>query len=126
MILKNNGSLHNSDKCISDMNVRSIVIKTEFNHIGSFAKTNLFKFQFMSFYGVELYILDSNYIQKLFTAWRACARKVLNVNSRTRCILIPSLINCKKNPQIIIEERIINFYIKLINHDNYSKFLSNQ
>ena len=41
MILKNNGSIHNPDKCISEMKVMSNVIKTEFNHIGSFAKANL-------------------------------------------------------------------------------------
>ena len=43
MILRNNGPLHNPDKCISDMKVRLNLIKNEFNHINSFAKANLFK-----------------------------------------------------------------------------------
>ena len=49
------------------------------------------------FFDAELYNLDLNYTQKLITDWRVCARKVLNVNSRTRSIFIQSLFNCKKN-----------------------------
>ena len=62
--------------------------------------------------------LDSDYMYKLFTAWSVCARKVMNDSSQTRSILIPSLINCKKKSQIIIEERMIDFYIKLVYHDS--------
>ena len=49
MIFKKNGPLQNADKCISDMKVRLKVIKTEFNRIGYFTETNLFKYQWMSF-----------------------------------------------------------------------------
>ena len=44
----------------------------------------------MSFIGAELYNIDLCYIQKLLTAWRVCVRKVMNINLRTRSILIPS------------------------------------
>ena len=107
------------------MKIRSNVIKTEFNNIGSFSRVNLFKSQCMSMYGIELYNLDSNEINKFLTAWRVCARKIINVNPRTHCNLIAPLMNCK-NPLIIIEERMINFYVKLINHDNsLLKYIAN-
>ena len=47
---------HNPDKFISDIKVRSNVINTEYNHIDSFAKTNFFKSQCMSFLGLNYII----------------------------------------------------------------------
>ena len=123
-ILKNDLQLHNADKCISDMKTRSNVIINEFSQIDSSARSKLFKSQAMSFYGCELFNLDDPYINKLLTAWRVCSRRILNVHRQTHCNLIEPLIQCK-NPLLMIEQRILNFFRKMLNHDNQLvKFIS--
>ena len=42
---------------------------------------------------------------------------ILNLSPRTHCNLLAPLIKCK-NPLLIIEQRFLNFYRKLLNHSN--------
>ena len=116
-ILKNDAELHNADKCINDMKIRSNVIINEFSHIDTEAKSKLFKSQCMVFYGCELLNLDAPYIDKLLVNWRICTRKILNLSRRTHSNLLAPLLKCK-NPLLIIEQRFLNFYRKLLNHSN--------
>ena len=116
-ILKNHAELHNADKCINDMKIRSNVIINEFSHIDTEAKSKLFKTQAMVFYGCELLDLDAPYIDRLLVNWRICSRRILNLNRRTHSHLLAPQINCK-NPLLIIEQRFLNFYRKLLNHSN--------
>ena len=116
-ILQNNRLLHNSDKCILDMNIRCNIIFNMFKNMGFDCKAELFKSQCMSFYGCELFNLDERYMDKLYTNWRSCVRKLLCLDRRTHCDLIPALIN-SKNVNTIISQRILNFFIKCLNHEN--------
>ena len=123
-ILKNNRLLHDSEKCIHDMKIRCNTIFNIFYNTGFKCRAQLFKSQCMSLYGCELFNLDSNYIEKLYVNYRSCIRKILCIDKRTHCYLLPILIN-SKNLNIIIQERIINFFIKCLNHDNsLIKFVS--
>ena len=116
-ILKNDSELHNADKCINDMKIRSNVIINEFSHLDTEAKSKLFKTQSMVFYSCELLDIDATYIDRLLVNWRICTRRILNLSPRTHCNLLAPLIKCK-NPLLIIEQRFLNFYRKLLNHSN--------
>ena len=80
-------------------------------------RSKLFKSQSIVFFGCELFNLEESYINKLMTAWRVCSRRILNIHRQTHCDLLTPLIQCK-NPLLIIEERIINFFRKMLNHEN--------
>ena len=54
---------------------------------------------------------------ELEVAWRKCCRAVLNVNQRTRSILIPQLMGTRGIKEII-QERVLNLYRQGINHQN--------
>merc|ERR1712212_487435 len=59
------------------------------------------------------------------TDWRISARKVLKVDKRTHCNLIPPLVK-SKDPLLLIEQRILNFFRKMLIHDNgLVKFIAN-
>ena len=109
-------NLHNADKCINDLKIRTNVIMNEFRHIDTSARSKLFKSQAMVFYGCELFNLDSSYIDRLITDRRISARNVLKVNKRTHCNLISPLIK-SKDPLLLIEQRILNFLRKILNHN---------
>ena len=81
------------------------------------ARSKLLKSQVMVFFGYELFNLEESYINKLMTAWRVCSTRILNIHRQTHCDLLTPLIQCK-NPLLIIEERIINFFRKMLNHEN--------
>ena len=116
-VLKNDSELHNTDKCINDLKIRSNVIINEFSHLDTAARAKLFKTQAMNFFSLELLDLDAQYINKLLVAWRVCSRKILKIDKKSHCNLIAPLIACK-NPLLIIEERFLNFHRKLLNHSN--------
>ena len=124
-VLRNDINLHNADKCINDMKIRTNVIMNEFRHIDTSARSKLFKSQATCFFSSELFNLDSNYIDRLMTDWRISARKVLKVDKRTHCNLIPPLVK-SKDPLLLIEQRILNFFRKMLIHDNgLVKFIAN-
>ena len=109
---------YNAEKTISNgMKTKSDVIINEFSQIDTSARSKLFKSQTMVFFGCELLNLEESYINKLMTAWRVCSTRILNIHRQTHCDLLTPLIQCK-NPLLIIEERIINFFRKMLNHEN--------
>ena len=108
-VLKNDAELHNADKCINDLKIRSNVIINEFSHIDTAARSKLFKAQAMAFYGCELLDLDAPYINRLLVTWRVCSRKILKIDNKSHCKSIAPLIACK-NHLLFIEERSLNFY----------------
>ena len=71
----------------------------------------------MVFFTCELFNVEESYINKLMTAWRVCSRRALNIHRQTHCDLLTPLVQCK-NPLLIIEERIIIFFRKMLNHDD--------
>ena len=99
------------------MKIRSNVIVKEFKQVDTQAKIALFKSQCMSLYGCELWDLTDKNIKKLEVAWRRCCRSVLGLPVRTRSYMIPELMQ-SSSILTIIHSRILNFYIRGINHEN--------
>ena len=56
-------------------------------------------------------------------AWRVSSRRLLGVNRRTHCCLLPLLMNCP-SPSEEIASRILKFYFKGINsNDSFINFV---
>ena len=106
---------------IKDLKTKTNVILSNFCFLDFKAKIKIFNTNCSSFYGSVLTDLQSNKIDELDRAWRVCVRKVLNLNKRTRCNLLPYLINTMP-PSLQILTRNMTFLIKGLK--NESEFIN--
>ena len=60
-------------------------------------------------------------MDNLDRCWRVCSRRVLRVNNRTHCNILPQLMNVMK-PSMQMTSRILTFYLQGFN--NESDFVS--
>ena len=102
---------------INDLKVRSNCIVNNFCALDSMAKCHIFRSQCHSLYGCQLWDLESKQLPSLEVNWRKCCRSILKIPPRSHKYLIPDLMQ-SKYILTIIEERILNFIIKGLVHEN--------
>ncbi len=64
---------------------------SDFGHIYSFLKGQLFKQYCCSFYGAPLWYLKSDGVEAICVAWRKALRTIYKVHPATHCDIITSL-----------------------------------
>ena len=116
----------NIDSIIKDLKVRTNVIINQFRSISWQAKVKLFLSQCSALYGSQIWNLDSPDVDKLYTAWRVCYRKILGLRQDARSYLLPHLMN-SMSIENIINKRILCFFVAGLNHNVpvISNFLKN-
>jgi hypothetical protein len=65
-----------------------------FRKLNSFVRYKLFRSYCTSYYGCELWLLNSRSIDDFCIAWRKGLRKIWNIPPQTHCDLLPRLCNC--------------------------------
>ena len=117
-IIKHN-TLIDFGPIIKDMKIKCNIIMKEFLSQTTQTRITLFNSHCLSLYGCPLWNLQSKEIENIQVNWRKCARYVLGVPPRTHNMIIPSLM--KSNDILtIIQNRILNFCIKGLAHQNES------
>ena len=110
--------INNSVNIVKDMKVKTNVLCSEFHVLNHVSRRLLFNSQCTSIYGCELLNLNNkNDIDNICVAWRKCCRRVVNVPTRTHKVLISKIMNTR-NVLNQIENRILNFIRRNINHRN--------
>ena len=113
--INNNANLYNFTYIKNDMCVKTNVLRSTFYFLDFETKIKLFNSHCLSLYGCELWNLNDDEISKLQLTWRKCIKKLLNLPMRCRSKLIPEII-INKDILTIIQNRMLNFYIKGIAH----------
>lgn len=88
-----------------------------FRKLSSHVKFKLFCSYCTSFYGCELWSLNSNYIEDLCVAWRKSIRLIWNLPPLTHCYLLPLICRCLP----IFDEicrRSLNFVRACVKHES--------
>ena len=67
----------------------------DFGHIYPFLQCKLFKQYCCSFYGAPLWLLSSQVVSSICTAWRKALRKIWRLSPMIHCEVIVLLSNCK-------------------------------
>ena len=84
----------NVDEMVSDFYRRSNHVMSNFRVCDSFTLNNLHSTYCTSFYGIELYNFNSEYIKRIHVAWRKCIRNVFRLPSRTHNYIVSHLGKC--------------------------------
>ena len=102
------------DKAIGEINWRTNMLMSQFKQAYTYTRYSLFNAYCMSLYGAPLWDLCSNSIERLYTAWRKCVRKVMNVPYKTHSELLP-LITCDVSIKTKIYRRSLKFLHSVVN-----------
>ena len=92
-VFENSYNIINIDSIIKDLKVRTNVILNNFRPISWEAKVKLFLSQCSALYGSQLWKLDDPNLDKLYTAWRVCCRKILGLRQDARSYMLHHLMN---------------------------------
>ena len=114
-------SMHNifsSHGIVKDLKIRSNVIHSNFNFLNIDSKVKIFNSNCTSFYGSNLLNLNGNNIEKIDIAWRVAVRRLLNLNPRTHCNVLPGLMNSLA-PSLQIMIRMLKFFNSGLNNKNF-------
>ena len=79
----------------SDFIAKANSVTIHFNQAQIGARRQVFTSRCCSFYGSQLWSLDSKPLNELFVTWRKATRRLLNVPWKTRSSLLPLLMDCK-------------------------------
>ena len=120
-VMKNDRYIFDLSPMIDDIKIRSNVIHSKFNVLDLNSRIKIFNSQCSSFYGSQLIDLQNRQLDNLDRCWRVCSRRILRVNNRTHCNVLPQLMNVMK-PSMQITSRILTFYLQGFN--NESDFIS--
>ena len=125
-VFQNSNTIINIDSIIKDIHTRTNVIINNFRPISWQAKVALFKSQCSSLYGCQLWNLEDSKLNKLFTSWRVCCRKILGLHPWTRSYLLHGIMEDMPIEDIVMF-RMIAFFINGLNHksDLISQFFKN-
>ena len=111
-------NIFSSHGIVKDLKTRSNVIHSNFNFLNIDSKVKIFNSNCTSFYGSNLLSLNSNDIEKIDIAWRVAVRRLLNLNPRTHCNVLPGLMNSLA-PSLQIMIRMLKFFISGLNNKNF-------
>ena len=109
-IFQNSNTLINIDSIIKDIHVRTNVIVNKFKPISWKSKVALFVSQCSSLYGCPLWQLEDPKINKLYTGWRICCRKILGLHPQTRSYLLPNVMDTMSINDIVMFRMLAFFY----------------
>lgn len=99
------------------MYARVNVLLAQFGHCNIDIKLKLFQSYCMSLYGAMLLDYTDPSFNILNVAWRKCIRRILCVDNRTHCNLLPYIAACKPLP-VVLHQRLINFLHKSMRSEN--------
>ena len=124
--IKNSRNICDVSDIITDIKVRTNVILSQFKHLSLKSKIQIFNSNCMSYYGGCLCSLESGCFNDLNVAWRVSVRRILGVDRRTHCNLLPYLMN-RNPPSAEISMRMVNFFKKNINscHEGIKFYFEN-
>ena len=81
-------------KHVGELYGRVNVLMSQFGHCHPLTRLELFRSYCSSLYGIELVnVMDNANMERLFTAWRKCLRRILGINPRTHCDLLSYITN---------------------------------
>lgn len=90
---------------------------SEFGHCTPKLRAKLFETYCMSLYGAELWNFCDNSTYKMHTGYRKCARRVLGIDNRTHCHLIPYILHTIPF-EVKLHRRFINFFFRCMTSTN--------
>lgn len=105
------------DNAIKDLYYRTNAVMAKFGFCNSTVRSHMFTTYCTSFYGCTLWKFDDNYIDRFYTAWRKCVRKVWKVPPTTHGYILSHL--CQKpciSAQLL--SRSLSFYYNAVNSTN--------
>ena len=115
--ISNERNMVDFNNIISDMKVKTNMVTSNSYHLDSSSKCHLFNSHCLSLYGCELFNLENKLINTLYTTWRKCCRRVLMLPYRTHGRFLHNIFKTNQIDDILMQ-RIFNFLLKGINHDN--------
>ena len=81
-----NGVL-NIQRAMMELTWRTNSLLSKFSSCNSEVKLELFRKYCTSYYGCQLWNLNSRYTQSFFVCWRNCIRKIWKISRRTHCFI---------------------------------------
>ena len=106
------------DGVINEMKTKTNVMRCKFGHLNLDSRIKLFNSHCLSLYGCELFDLQNRKINDLCVAWRVCCRNIAKLPYRTHSVFIHDIFKTN-DIRDILSQRILNFIIKGVNHENY-------
>ncbi len=114
---------HNSDavcidRAISDLYAKTNMIMCHFSYCSYQIKYQLFRTFCMPLYGCTLWNFTGNNINRFYTAWRKCVRRIIGVPYNTHGRYLHEI--CEDDPIIVqLLSRFIKFVKTIVKSDNH-------
>lgn len=100
-------------KSVRDLHCRTNVLLSRFSFCTPDVRYKLFKAHCVVAYGCQLWDYQSVHVQKFFTAWRKCVRRVWGIPNTTHCNLLPGI--CEdRGIEAQLLSRVLNFIRKSV------------
>ena len=113
--LSNSREIFSLAPMISDIKTRTNVILSQFRFLNVDSRKKLFNTNCTSYYGSNLANLQMPDMKALDCTWRVCSRRILGVNERTHCNMIPSLMSTL-TPSSSFFSRMHSFFLNGFYH----------
>ena len=124
-VLSSNKSFDFVSSLATDLVIRTNVLMSRFSFCSPEVRYKLFKSYCVVAYGSQLWDFDSLYVQKYFTTWRKCVRKIWGLSNLTHSYLLPEI--CVDSPiELQLLSRTVNFVRSAANSQNILLNLSCQ
>ena len=83
-----NRKIMSINNAVTELYSKTNMIMSHFSHSDAVVRYELFKTYCMPLYGCTLWNLTSSHMDRFYTAWRKCVRRVLGVPYTTHCNLL--------------------------------------
>ncbi len=105
----------NSDEMVANFYMRSNQVRANFRMCDSFTLNDLHSTYCTSFYGIELYDFNKDYVNDIYVAWRKCIRQIFRLPYRAHNYIVSNLSYC-----IIerLDRRLAKYIYNLLHCDN--------
>lgn len=98
-------------KTVGELYGRFNVLMSQFRKCSYQTVFQLFNTFCMSLYGAMLWDYNDNSVERLYTAWRKCVRRIFNLNPRTHCDLL-GYIAVSRSINLLLHQRLYNYIRK--------------
>ncbi len=105
----------NSEEMVSDFYRRSNQVRANFRMCDSVTLNNLHSTYCTSYYGIELYNFNEDYIQEIYVAWRRCIRLVFRLPPRAHNFIVSNLSYCITER---LDRRLAKYVYNLLHSSN--------
>lgn len=95
-------------KVVGELYGRLNLLLSQFHKCTYDTLFHLFNTFCMCLYGALLWDFSSDFIDKLYVAWRKCIRRIYNLHPRTHCNLLP-YITSSRSIELVMHQRLFNF-----------------